>query len=150
MMADTYLPAGMPMPAPQVDGGWDAPFWAACRRHELVVQRCSACGAMRHPPEVVCYRCSSFENDWPAVSGRGTVYSFINVEYPAHPALRERVPYNAVIVQLNEDPTVHMVGNVVDCEYDDIAIGMPVEVYFEDHPDEEVTLPLWKRAAAQG
>ena len=145
-MAETFFPPGMPLPAPQVDTGWDAPFWEACRRHELVMQRCIGCGTYRYPPEVVCYRCRSFAYGWERVSGRGVIYSKMNVHYANHPALRERVPYAAVIVELAEDPTVHLVGNVVDCDYADIAIGMAVEVQFEDHPDEDVTLPLWKRA----
>jgi len=145
-MAETFFPAGAPLPAPQIDTAWDAPFWEACRRHELAMQQCSSCGTLRYPPEVVCYKCRSFDYGWQPVSGKGTIYTKMNVVYPAHPALADRVPYNAVVVELDEDTTIHMIGNVVDAEYDDIQIGMPVEVHFEDHPEEDVTLPLWQRA----
>lgn len=142
----TYLPEGIPLPGPD-SFGLDDPFWEACRRHELVVQRCTDCGTLRHTPEVVCWQCRSFEYDWQPVSGKGTVFSFMNVVHPVHPALRERVPFNVVLIELADQPTIRMVGNLVDTPYEEIQIGMPVEVFFEDRPEAEgVTLPLWKRA----
>ena len=142
-MPATFFPEGMPLPAPQPDGV-DAPFWEACRRHELTVQRCSDCGAFRHPPEAICHHCLSFNSVWEPVSGRGSVYSHMNVVYPSHPALRDRVPYNVILVELAGPSGVRMVGNLVDCPYPEIRIGMPVEVVFEDHPEADVTLPLWR------
>tara|TARA_B100001167_G_C16577764_1_gene215493 strand:+ start:271 stop:489 length:219 start_codon:yes stop_codon:yes gene_type:complete len=68
----------------------------------------------------------------------------MNVIHPVHPALRDRVPFNVVLVELSDAPGIRMIGNLVDCAYEDIHIGMPVEVMFEDHPNEGVTLPLWK------
>ena len=143
-MADQFFPEGMPLPASDTGSG-DAGFWEACRRHELVVQRCTDCGTFRPTPEVICYECLSFNFEWHRVSGKGRIFSHMNVVYPAHPALRERVPYNAVLVELEDVKGIRMVGNLVDCSYEDIHIGMPVEIYFEDHPDKDVTLPLWKR-----
>ena len=49
-----------------------------------------------------------------------------------------------VLVELSDAPGIRMIGNLVDCAYEDIHIGMPVEVMFEDHPNEAVSLPLWK------
>src|SRR5262249_9192757 len=123
-MRETYLPAGLPLPAADAST-CDAPFWEACRRHELVVQRCSQCGTYRHTPEAVCWQCQSFAGEWARVSGKGVVYSYVEVVYPTHPALRERVPYNVVVVEL-EEAGVRMVGNLVDTAYEDIRIGMPV------------------------
>lgn len=144
-MADTYLPEGMPLPGYD-PGTPDGDFWEACRRHELVVQRCTDCKTFQHTPEIICYNCHSFSYEFVKTSGKGVVYSYMNTEYPVHPVLRERVPYNVVLVELPEAGNVRMVGNLVDAVYDEIYIGMPVEVVFEDHPEAEVTLPLWKRA----
>lgn len=140
------MPKGMPLPQPVPDSP-DVGFWDACRRHELVVQRCSDCGVLRHTPEFICYECYSYNYDWQPVSGKGTVYSHMNVVHPVHPALHERVPFNVVLVELADAQGIRMIGNVLDCVYEDIHIGMPVEVVFEDHQEEGVTLPLWKRAA---
>ena len=143
-MTESFFPGGMPLPQPEPDSP-DVEFWEACTRHELVVQRCSDCGTFRHTPELICYNCHSFNYGWDMVSGKGTVYSHMNVVHPVHPAVREKVPFNVVLVELSDAPGIRMVGNVVDCPYEDIYIGMSVEVVFEDHPDEGVTLPFWKR-----
>jgi len=145
-MTQPFFPPGMPLPAPHPDG-LDAPFWEACRRHELVAQRCADCGTFRHPPEAICHHCRSFTSTWERISGEGTVYSHMNAVYPTHPVLRERVPYNVILVELDGMPGVRMVGNLLDCPYPEIHIGMAVEVAFEDHPEANVTLPLWRRVA---
>jgi len=46
------------MPAPAITED-TRPFWDACRRRELVVQRCADCGSFRHPPAPVCWFASS-------------------------------------------------------------------------------------------
>jgi uncharacterized OB-fold protein len=47
-----------------------------------------------------------------------------------------------VLVELEEG--VRLTSNVVDCPPDEIAIGMPVEVTFEQI-NEEITLPKFRR-----
>jgi len=34
-------------------------------------------------------------------------------------------------VELEDDPTVRLTTNIVDCAIEDVRIGMPVEVTFE-------------------
>ncbi|MBI2864600.1 MAG: OB-fold domain-containing protein [Chloroflexi bacterium] len=137
-----YLPAEIPLPQPTVD---DAPFWEACKRQELVIQRCKNCGTFRHMPMPVCYNCQSFDFEWAKVSGEGTVYSYANVTYPTHPALKDRVPFNIVVVELPDAGNVRMTSNVVDTPFEELYIGMPVEVVFEE-VTEQITLPRFKRA----
>ena len=55
------------------------PFWDATKRHELRVQRCSACGRFRYPPAPVCPDCLSEDTQWTRVSGRGTISTFVVV-----------------------------------------------------------------------
>ena len=144
-MADYFMPEGMPVPGPDKwNPDWE--FWQSLRRHELVVQQCDDCGTFRHTPEFLCYNCHSYNFHWQKVSGKGVVFSYVNVVYPVHPASRDKVPFNIVLVELPDAGNVRMLGNMVDCEYKDIHIGMPVEVVYEDHPEEEVTLALWKKA----
>jgi uncharacterized OB-fold protein len=130
-----------------------APFWSACERGELVVQRCDSCGRLRFPPRPACPWCQSFEFSWPAVSGRGTVWSFVVAHPPLLPAYAELAPYNVIVVALDEDPTIRLVGNLVasaDAAIDSvdpatIEIGMPVAVVFQRVAD-DVVLPRWMRA----
>ena len=86
------------------------------------------------------------------MSGRATVWSFVVTHPPLLPAYAELAPYVVVVVALDEDPTLRMVGNLVAAEGAPInsvdpatvRIGEPVRVVFE--PVDDVTLPRWVRA----
>jgi len=106
-------------------------FFEGAAAGELRLQQCSACGAFRFPPKPVCGSCRSAKWEWAAVSGRGTVYSFVVVHQSANPAYAERVPYDVVLVEPDEAPGVRIIGNTVGCALEDLAVGMPVEVAFE-------------------
>ncbi|HJQ82585.1 MAG TPA: Zn-ribbon domain-containing OB-fold protein [Candidatus Binatia bacterium] len=127
-----------PLPAITEDG---APFWEGCRQGELRAQRCAACGHLRWPPSVLCPRCLAVGGEWVRLSGRATVWSFIVVHRPQHPAFFADAPYNVAIVELEEGLRLHT--NVVECTHDDLRIGMAVEVVFQKI-DDEVTLPKFR------
>ena len=127
-------------------------FWLGCARGELLVQACGACGAWRMPPRPMCPHCRSTEVTWVPTSGRGTIWSFIVPHPPLLPAFGAVAPYNAIVVALEEDPSIRFVGNLVasaegeinEIDPATITIGEPVRVVF--HPIEDVTLPRWVRA----
>jgi len=118
-----------------------APFFAAARRRELVVQRCASCGLLRFPPRELCSRCWSRDADWAPVSGRGEVFSFYWMHQVYHPAFAAEVPYAVVVVQLEEGP--HLLSNVIGCTREQLRVGMPVEVTFDDVSD-AVSLPKFR------
>jgi uncharacterized OB-fold protein len=62
------------------------------------------------------------------------------VHRPQQPSFE--VPYTVVIVELEEG--WHMLSNLVDCQADEIEIGMPLEVVYHEMSD-EITLPLFRR-----
>ena len=119
------------------------PFFEGAKRHELRVQRCSACGTHRFPARAICSACLSTDVEWVPVSGRGEVFSFNVMHQVYHPGFAAEVPYAVVIVQLAEG--AKMVSNLVGVQPHDIRIGMPVQVVFEDVSD-EVTLPKFAAA----
>jgi uncharacterized OB-fold protein len=143
MTAAPYLPPGLPLPAPAVDG-LDREYWEAAKRHQLVVQRCKRCDGFQWGPEWLCHRCHSFDLGWHQVSGRGRVYSWERVWHPVHPALKEACPYLVVLVELPDAGNVRMVGNLLGDPMQDVAIGADVEAVFEDHEAEGVTLVQWR------
>jgi uncharacterized OB-fold protein len=116
------------------------PFWEAARRHELVAYRCISCGTF-YSVVADCTACDSPRMGWAKVSGRGEVFTFCIFHQPFHPAWQEDIPYNVAYVKLEEGPL--MVTNIVDCPNDDIYIGMPVEVVFDDIT-EDISLPKFK------
>jgi uncharacterized OB-fold protein len=126
------------VPVPNAD---TAPFWEGCAREELLLQRCAACGAYRHPPSPVCAQCLSADAEWVKASGRGSVYSFVVVRQAFDEAWKEDLPYVVAIIELAEGP--HMLSNVVGIPVDDVSVGMPVEVFFE-RASAEILLPRFR------
>jgi uncharacterized protein len=145
--------SGVPLPAPDRDSG---PFWEAAATGELRIQACADCGRLRMPPRPMCPWCTSLEQEWRLMSGRGTVWSYTVAHPPLLPAFAEQAPYNVVVVALDEDPTIRLVGNVVESpgtslgtvDPTTIEIGEPVQVVF-DEVGEGVFLPRWIRAEPQ-
>jgi hypothetical protein len=141
---------GILLPVGDDDG---APFWEGTRQGELRMQRCSSCARFRFPPRPMCPWCHSTESEWPALSGRGTVWSFVVSHPPLLPAYAELAPYNTVVVALDEDPALRLVGNLVagpgatinSVDPATIEIGAPVQVVF-DRVSDEFVLPRWVRA----
>jgi uncharacterized OB-fold protein len=134
--------AEMPRPVPDDDS---YPFWDGCREGRLLLQRCPSCEAFRYPPRPMCPQCATIGGEWVESSGRGVVYSWVVAHHPVHPALVDRVPYNIVLVELEEGPRI--VSNLEDAEQDEIEAGQPVEVVFERVSD-ELTLPKFRRRPA--
>jgi uncharacterized OB-fold protein len=122
-------------------------FWDAARDHRLVVQRCTECGYYIHWPRPLCPKCHSDKLAPAPVSGRGKVYTFTVVHHMFHPAFADDMPYNLALVELEEQPGLRMLANVIDCPNDALRIGMLVEVTFEDR--EEHTVPQFRPASGR-
>jgi uncharacterized OB-fold protein len=116
-----------------------SPFWDGCARNELLLQRCSACGTLRHPPSSVCPHCLSAQNEWVAASGRGTIYTFAVVRQALFKAWEDKVPYTVAVIELEEG--LHFLTELVEIDPDAVTIGLPVEVTFVWR--DGVTLPLF-------
>lgn len=117
------------------------PFWDACRRHELRIQRCQQCGALIHYPKVHCPIDGCDRFDWALMSGKGTVFSFVVAQRAFHAAFKPDLPYVVAVIELDEGP--RMMSNVVGIDPDDVHIGMAVEVVFED-VSETIALPKFR------
>ena len=118
------------------------PFWDYCQKHELSMQKCNQCGFIRFPPSIICPKCRSLEGvEWIKLSGKGKVYSFVVFHHLYHPAFAHDIPYAVASIELEEGP--RMMSNITGCKMEDIKIGMPVEVYFEDVTD-GFALPKFK------
>jgi uncharacterized protein len=141
-----YLPGEWTLPAITPE---NEAFFRGGRDGELRLQRCVGCATVQHPPSEVCWACQSMEFEYVAVSPKARVASYSIVHHPVHPALRQRVPYNVVVVTLDEHPGVRIVGNVIDVEPSDVEVGLPVTCTWAEvaGPDgDSVYLPQWKRA----
>lgn len=138
-------------PLPNVDHD-NAPFWEGLRRHELLVFRCKRCGAS-YWPAAYCRSCPAepfYGNmEWAPASGRGTVFAFNVHRFAFHPGFSDELPYVYALIALEEGPNFGT--NIVGCAPEDVRIGMPVEVVYEDvQPDEGEPFTLAKFRPASG
>ncbi|MEI8001132.1 MAG: OB-fold domain-containing protein [Actinomycetes bacterium] len=125
------------------------PFWEGARRGELLMQRFTASGHYCWPPRPMDPVSRTLEYEWVPLSGRGTVWSIAIPHPPLLPAYTDLAPYNVVVVELEEDPHLRMVGNVVasadaplnSVDPHSVQIGDPVQVVFA--PVEDMVLPRW-------
>jgi uncharacterized OB-fold protein len=130
-----------PRPPSSGDG---AAFWEFARLGELRVQRCIECALHRYFPRPRCARCQSPLFEWALCAGTGSVHSYTICYPPVLPAFATKVPYNVVVVELDEGPFI--VSNLVGCENEEIAVGMAVEACFVVI-DEALTIPQFRPVA---
>lgn len=126
-MSRRFFPDGMPMPLADATS---LPWWRAASEHRLVVQRCTGCGHTRHPPAPVCPECRSDAADWLELSGGGEVYSYTIVHRPL--AADQQLPFVIAVIALEGAGGVRMISNLVEVDPAAVAIGMPVELVWED------------------
>lgn len=120
------IDATPPRPLP-VPTALSQPYWDGAARGELLIQRCTACGALRHYPRLLCSRCHAGTFDWQRASGQGTVHSWMVAHHAFHPAFREALPYTLVTVDLAEG--VRALGLWRGGSA--LRIGAPVRAVFE-------------------
>jgi uncharacterized OB-fold protein len=145
---------GFLLPAGDEDGAF---FWEGTAAGELRIQKCNSCGHLRHPPRPMCPVCRSVDRGWTTMSGRGTIWSYVVPHPPLLAPYSDLAPYNVIVVELDENPNIRFVGNLVsgpdgalnEIDPESIVIGEPVRVIFKkfDRTDgTSQTLPFWVRA----
>src|SRR5947199_4245475 len=73
-------------------------FWEGVDRGELLIQHCTSCGRLRHPPRPMCPNCQSLEWDTVRSTGKGAVYSFVVPHHPQVPSFE--YPYVVAVIAL--------------------------------------------------
>jgi uncharacterized protein len=114
------------IPAPRGhDNGW---WWEAIDRGELLIQKCSDCGTLRHPPRPMCHVCRSVRWESQPSAGQGSVHSFVVMRHPPIPGYD--FPIAVGLIDLEEGTRI--VADIVDCPFEEIHIGMKVECSIEE------------------
>lgn len=114
-------------------------FWTSGADGVLRFLRCQTCGHWLHPPIPRCPACGSRDVAPEAVSGRAEVFS-LTVNHQPWDGSTE--PYAIAIVAFPEQDGLRLTTNVVGCPPEDVHIGMPVRVAFEQHG--EVWFPVFE------
>ena len=118
-----------------------APFWEACKAHQLLLQRCETCGHTQFYPRSFCTACMSDELRWRSARGRGTVYSYSTVHRALLPGFEEDLPYVVAMIELEEG--VRLLSQIIGCAPEEVSIGLAVHVVFES-VQEGVVLPKFR------
>jgi uncharacterized OB-fold protein len=134
-----------PVPVPDRD---TQPFWDACARGELLIQRCGSCGTFLWQPRPVCSHCQTPDPVWTKVSGDGVVASWAVMRPPTLPAYADMVPFVVLLVELEQG--VRLLGYLVDDAgallktdgaAEGLRMGSPVGLRF--HEQAGFCLPCW-------
>jgi uncharacterized OB-fold protein len=124
-------------PAPVPDD-FSGPYWRGANEGRLVLPRC-ANGHLSYPPGPTCPYCGSGVLTPTDVPGDGAVYTFTVVRQSADPAFADDLPYVVAMVELDAQPGLRLLTNIVECEPDDLVIGTRVEACFEARGRQVVT-----------
>jgi len=117
-------------------------FWAGTGAGELRIQRCGACGALRHPPGPMCPACGvPGDGSYVVAAGTGEVFSYVVHHHPPVPG--KKLPLVVALVQLPEG--VRMVGEMPGVRPDQVHVGLPVRATFV-RIDNDLALPAWRPA----
>ena len=114
-------------------------FWTSGADDTLQFLRCTECRRYVHPPIPACPFCDGGRLAPEQVSGRAILHSF-TVNY------QQWIPgsdsYVIGLVTIAEQDDVRLTTNIVECDPEDLRIGMELEVVFE--PNGDVWLPLFR------
>ena len=134
------MPKQSPVPE-DVDRG----FWEACNEDRLVIQNCTACNRLQHPPQAACPQCGSADNlEWKPVSGRGTIYSYAVVYDSPIASLQADQPYNCAVIAIEEDPGIKMLSHLPGTPVDEVPMDAAVQVIFEPTQATGQKVPEWQ------
>ncbi len=114
----------------------NAYFFEGTAAGELRIQKCNACGVLRHPPGPACPACGAFDRGHVVAGGEGTVFSYLVHHAPQVPG--KQLPLVIALVDLDEG--VRMVAEVTG----PVEIGDRLRVGW-NVVDDELTLPIWTK-----
>ena len=120
------------------------PFWEAANEDRLVIQHCTACDRLQHPPAPRCYQCGSDAGlAWKELSGRGTIYNYGVVHDCPIRLLQDDQPFNVAVIMLEEDPGIQMYSHLPGTPVDEVPVHAAVEVVFEETANGQ-KVPEWR------
>lgn len=106
-------------------------------RYRLIGSKCDQCKKSFYPIRVICPHCRRAGHTKDIkFSGNGIVYSYTIIRVPPE-GFKEYAPYIIAIIELEEGTKV--LSQVVDCDLNDVKIGMRVKSCFRRIRSEDAT-----------
>lgn len=107
-------------------------FWEGLRKRQLLARKCRRCSETFFPPRSHCPHCLGNDLEWVELSGKGTLYSWteVNIAGPEFDT-----PFLLGIVDLSQG-IGRLAAKIVGAEAHQLRIGMPVKITYADvHKD---------------
>lgn len=146
MTTTPTTPQPRPSGVPQLIITRDNKFWFdAAEQGRLLIQRCTECGTLRHPPGPTCPACRSFGWDTIEASLHGTLHSYTVVHHPQDSAF----DYPLAIGLLDLPEGTRLVADIAGISPAELEIGMELDIVFTPHVRGAV-LPQFVRGGTSG
>ena len=111
--------------------GGVARFWREIpQRYNIVGNKCGSCERVFFPPREACPHCrrkSLGKMEDIKLRGKGEIVTY-TIIHVGPEAFEKQVPYPVAIIKLEEGPQI--TAQIVDCNIDEVKIGMKVENTF--------------------
>lgn len=111
--------------------GGVARFWREIpQRYNLIGNKCGSCARVFFPPRESCPYCrrkSIGKMQDLKLSGKGEIVTY-TIIHAGPENFKKQVPYPIAIIKLEEGP--QLTAQIVDCDIDDVKIGMKVKSTF--------------------
>jgi uncharacterized OB-fold protein len=130
-------------PLPDLSYKEGAPFWEGTRLGELRFPKCRNCNQFHWYPCVLCPYCHSSDIEWQAISSQPEVYSWTCVRRPIGPIYAIKGVHIIVLAEFPEVPNILLLSNLIQCQPEDVYIGMPLEIIFQN-VNEKLVIPVYK------
>jgi uncharacterized OB-fold protein len=133
-------------PRPNIDED-NVVFFEGLKQHKLLLWRCTKCGSWYWPVSY-CQKCDNepfaANMRWEEASGRGKLFAFNRHHMAFHPGFKDELPYTYALIELDEGPLISstIIGDKMPKDVYDV--GQRLEVVYEDHPNEDFTLPRFR------
>lgn len=115
------------------------PFWDAANEEKLLYQFCDSCQTPQFVPSSVCRNCYNTDIGWRESKGKGEVFTFSVVHRGPNASFKDDTPYTLALVDLEEG--FRITANIFNCPPENVYIGMPVKVIFEDREGSDYKIP---------
>jgi hypothetical protein len=97
------------------------------QRYRLEAGKCTSCGYVCFPPRLVCPQCGGREFAATKLADSGKIITYTIIRVAPHQYV-DQAPYAVGIAEL--DDGVKLTAQIVDCNFEDLKIGMRVKIEF--------------------
>lgn len=105
-----------------------ARYWREIpQRYRLEAAKCTSCGEIFFPPRIVCRGCGGREFEQVVLPDTGKLMTYTIIRI-APSEFSTQAPYAVGIAEL--DNGVRLAAQVVDVDFKDLKVGLPVKIEF--------------------